>query len=135
MKKYIHAVWLVVVMLFALVVVAHADKLNYDSPFTAQLNKPVICGNYVEVDQHYIDLGYTPVIRSTSAIEFKTKIYFKELTPKSGKITDIVILEINPGETIACVTFAGKQVQFNSNFWDEYNSTIIYLDPEKGQPI
>jgi len=135
MKKDIYAVWLVVVMLFALVIVAHADEINYDSPFTAQLNKPIICGDNVQVKQHYLDLGYTPVIRSTSAIKFKTIVYLKELTPKSGKITDIVILEINPGETIACVTFAGKEVQFNTNFWDEFNATIIYLDPEKGEPI
>ena len=135
MKKDIYAVWLVVAMLLTLVVVANADELNYDSPFTAQLNKPIICGDNVEVKQHYLDLGYTPVIRSTSAIEFKTVIYLKELTPKSGTITDIVILEINPGETIACVTYAGKEVQFNTNFWDEFNTTTIYLDPEKGEPI
>jgi len=137
MKKDIYAVWLVLIMLLTLVIVANAEENfnNATSPFTAQLNKPVICGDKQEVQDHYNNMGYSPVIRSNSVIDFKILIYLKETAPKSGKITDIVILEINPTNTIACVAFAGKQVEFNTNFWDEFNSTIIYLDPKAGEPI
>ena len=108
---------------------------NATSPFTTQLNKPVICGNIDEVDEYYLSLGFVPVIRANSVINFKIKVYLKETAPKSGKITDIVILEINPTNVIACVAYAGKSVEFNSNFWDEFNATIIYLDPEAGLSI
>ena len=137
MKKDIYAVWLVLIMLLTLVVVANAEENfnNATSPFTTQLNKPVICGNIDEVEEYYLSLGFVPVIRANSVIDFKIKVYLKETAPKSGKITDIVILEINPTNVIACVAYAGKSVEFNSNFWDEFNATIIYLDPEAGLSI
>ena len=138
MKKDIYAVLLVVAMLLALVIVANAEENNPgnpNSPFTYQLNKPVICGNIQEVKKHYENDGFTPTIRANSEINFKTLIYLKESKPGSGKITEIVIIEINPGDTIACVAYAGKKVEFNTNFWDEFLSTTIYYDPEKGLGI
>jgi len=69
---------------------------------------------------------WVPVIRTKQERGFTTYIYFKEDDMKPGAVNNIIIFEIDPTETSACVLTMGKEgtIEFNGSFWNEF-----YLTP------
>ena len=75
------------------------------------------------MDRNY----WIPVIRVKSeGSDFMTYIYFKEDDVVPGKVKNMIIFEVDPTETSACVLTKGEEgtIQFNGSFWNKF-----YLTP------
>ena len=75
------------------------------------------------MDRNY----WIPVIRVKSeGSDFMTYIYFKEDDVVPGRVKNMIIFEVDPTETSACVITKGEEgtIQFNGSFWNKF-----YLTP------
>ena len=75
------------------------------------------------MDRNY----WIPVIRVKSeGSDFMTYIYFKEDDVVPGRVKNMIIFEVDPTETSACVLTKGEEgtIQFNGSFWNKF-----YLTP------
>ena len=73
------------------------------------------------MDRNY----WIPVIRVKSeGSDFMTYIYFKEDDVVPGRVKTMIISEVDPTETSACVITKGEEgtIQFNGSYWNK-----IYL--------
>ena len=70
---------------------------------------------------------WVPVIRiKQKESGFTTYIYFKEDDVVPGRVKNMIIFEVDPTETSACVITKGEEgtIQFNGSFWNKF-----YLTP------
>ena len=70
---------------------------------------------------------WIPVIRVKSeGSDFMTYIYFKEDDVVPGRVKNMIIFEVDPTETSACLITKGEEgtIQFNGSFWNKF-----YLTP------
>jgi len=75
------------------------------------------------MDRNY----WIPVIRVKSeGSDFMTYIYFKEDDVVPGRVKNMIIFEVDPTETSACLITKGEEgtIQFNGSFWNKF-----YLTP------
>ena len=75
------------------------------------------------MDRNY----WIPVIRIKSeGSDFMTYIYFKEDDVVPGRVKNMIIFEVDPTETSACLITKGEEgtIQFNGSFWNKF-----YLTP------
>jgi len=75
------------------------------------------------MDRNY----WIPVIRVKSeGSDFMTYIYFKEDDVVPGRVKNMIIFEVDPTETSACVITKGEEgtIEFNGSFWNKF-----YLTP------
>jgi hypothetical protein len=69
---------------------------------------------------------WVPVIRIKQESGFVTYIYFREDDMKAGAVSNMIIFEVDPTETSACVLTKGVEgtIEFNGSFWNKF-----YLTP------
>jgi|TARA_B100000497_G_C7605564_1_gene363724 hypothetical protein len=90
------------------------------------VDKSLLCISKQEMLDRMSRNYWVPVIRTKQESGFTTYIYFKEDDTKPGAVNNIIIFEIDPTETSACVLTMGKEgtIEFNGSFWNEF-----YLTP------
>ena len=90
------------------------------------VDKSLLCISKQEMLDRMSRNYWVPVIRTKQKSGFTTYIYFKEDDTKPGAVNNIIIFEIDPTETSACVLTMGKEgtIEFNGSFWNEF-----YLTP------
>ena len=98
-----------------------------DDKYDFAVDKSLLCVSKQEMFSRMERDYWTPVIRVKSeGSEFTTYIYFKEDDVQSGRVVNMIIFEVDPTETSACLITKGERgtIQFNGNFWNKF-----YLTP------
>ena len=91
------------------------------------VDKSLLCISKQEMFDRMDRDYWIPVIRTKQEDSgFTTYIYFKEDTVVPGKVTNMIIFEVDPTETSACLVTKGEEgtIQFNGSFWNKF-----YLTP------
>ena len=98
-----------------------------DDKYDFAVDKSLLCISKQEMFDRMDRDYWIPVIRTKQEDSgFTTYIYFKEDTVVPGKVTNMIIFEVDPTETSACVITKGEEgtIQFNGSFWNKF-----YLTP------
>ena len=91
------------------------------------VDKSLLCVSKQEMFDRMDRDYWIPVIRVKSeGSDFTTYIYFQEDNVVPGKVTNMIIFEVDPTETSACLITKGEEgtIQFNGSFWNKF-----YLTP------
>tara|TARA_B100001113_G_scaffold351925_1_gene352114 strand:- start:200 stop:583 length:384 start_codon:yes stop_codon:yes gene_type:complete len=91
------------------------------------VDKSLLCLPKQEMFDRLDKEYWIPVIRTKQEDSgFTTYIYFQEDDARPGKVNNMIIFEVDPTETSACVLTKGEQgtIQFNGSFWNKF-----YLTP------
>ena len=91
------------------------------------VDKSLLCLPKQEMFDRLDKEYWIPVIRTKQEDSgFTTYIYFKEDDVRPGMVNNMIIFEVDPTETSACVLTKGEQgtIQFNGSFWNKF-----YLTP------
>jgi len=91
------------------------------------VDKSLLCISKQEMLDRMNQDYWVPVIRiKQKGSGFTTYIYFLEDRMKAGAISNMIIFEIDPTETSACVLTMGEErtIEFNGSFWNKF-----YLTP------
>ena len=98
-----------------------------DDKYDFAVDKSLLCISKQErfdrMDKNY----WVPVIRMKQQYSgFVTYIYFQEDDVRPGKVKNMIIFEVDPTETSACVITKGEEgtIEFNGSFWNKF-----YLTP------
>ncbi len=98
-----------------------------DDKYDFAVDKSLLCIPKQEMLDRMERDYWIPVIRTKQEDSgFTTYIYFKEDDVRPGKVNNMIIFEVDPTETSACVLTKGEEgtIQFNGSFWNKF-----YLTP------
>ena len=98
-----------------------------DDKYDFAVDKSLLCIPKQEMLDRMERDYWIPVIRTKQEDSgFTTYIYFKEDDVRSGMVNNMIIFEVDPTETSACVLTKGEEgtIQFNGSFWNKF-----YLTP------
>tara|TARA_B100000424_G_scaffold74206_1_gene55071 strand:+ start:216 stop:599 length:384 start_codon:yes stop_codon:yes gene_type:complete len=98
-----------------------------DDKYDFAVDKSLLCISKQEMFSRMDRDYWIPVIRTKQEDSgFTTYIYFKEDNVIPGKVNNMIIFEVDPTETSACVITKGEEgtIQFNGSFWNKF-----YLTP------
>ena len=98
-----------------------------DDKYDFAVDKSLLCIPKQEMLDRMERDYWIPVIRTKQEDSgFTTYIYFKEDDVRPGKVNNMIIFEVDPTETSACVITKGEEgtIQFNGSFWNKF-----YLTP------
>ena len=90
------------------------------------VDKSLLCIPKQEMIDRMDNTYWVPVIRIKQDSGFTTYIYFREDDMKAGAVSNMIIFEVDPSETSACVLTKGVEgtIEFNGSFWNKF-----YLTP------
>jgi len=90
------------------------------------VDKSLLCIPKQEMIDRMDNTYWVPVIRIKQESGFVTYIYFREDDMKAGAVSNMIIFEVDPSETSACVLTKGVEgtIEFNGSFWNKF-----YLTP------
>ena len=90
------------------------------------VDKSLLCIPKQEMIDRMNSAYWVPVIRIKQESGFVTYIYFREDDMKAGAVSNMIIFEVDPTETSACVLTKGVEgtIEFNGSFWNKF-----YLTP------
>ena len=90
------------------------------------VDKSLLCIPKQEMIDRMDNTYWVPVIRIKQDSGFVTYIYFREDDMKAGAVSNMIIFEVDPTETSACVLTKGVEgtIEFNGSFWNKF-----YLTP------
>ena len=90
------------------------------------VDKSLLCIPKQEMIDRMNNTYWVPVIRIKQDSGFTTYIYFREDDMKAGAVSNMIIFEVDPTETSACVLTKGVEgtIEFNGSFWNKF-----YLTP------
>jgi len=90
------------------------------------VDKSLLCIPKQEMIDRMNNTYWVPVIRIKQESGFVTYIYFREDDMKAGAVSNMIIFEVDPTETSACVLTKGVEgtIEFNGSFWNKF-----YLTP------
>jgi len=90
------------------------------------VDKSLLCIPKQEMIDRMDNTYWVPVIRIKQDSGFTTYIYFREDDMKAGAVSNMIIFEVDPTETSACVLTKGVEgtIEFNGSFWNKF-----YLTP------
>ena len=90
------------------------------------VDKSLLCIPKQEMIDRMDSTYWVPVIRIKQDSGFTTYIYFREDDMKAGAVSNMIIFEVDPSETSACVLTKGVEgtIEFNGSFWNKF-----YLTP------
>ena len=90
------------------------------------VDKSLLCIPKQEMIDRMNNTYWVPVIRIKQDSGFTTYIYFREDDMKAGAVSNMIIFEVDPSETSACVLTKGVEgtIEFNGSFWNKF-----YLTP------
>jgi hypothetical protein len=90
------------------------------------VDKSLLCIPKQEMIDRMNNTYWVPVIRIKQESGFVTYIYFREDDMKAGAVSNMIIFEVDPSETSACVLTKGVEgtIEFNGSFWNKF-----YLTP------
>jgi len=91
------------------------------------VDKSLLCISKQEMFDRMDKNYWVPVIRMKQQDSgFVTYIYFQEDDVVPGKIKNMIIFEVDPTETSACLITKGEEgtIEFNGSFWNKF-----YLTP------
>jgi len=90
------------------------------------VDKSLLCIPKQEMIDRMDSTYWVPVIRIKQESGFVTYIYFREDDMKAGAVSNMIIFEVDPTETSACVLTKGVEgtIEFNGSFWNKF-----YLTP------
>jgi len=90
------------------------------------VDKSLLCIPKQEMIDRMDNTYWVPVIRIKQESGFVTYIYFREDDMKAGAVSNMIIFEVDPTETSACVLTKGVEgtIEFNGSFWNKF-----YLTP------
>ena len=91
------------------------------------VDKSLLCISKQEMFDRMDKNYWIPVIRvKQKDSDFTTYIYFQEDDVVTGKVKNMIIFEVDPTETSACLVTKGEEgtIQFNGSFWNKF-----YLTP------
>lgn len=90
------------------------------------VDKSLLCIPKQEMIDRMDSTYWVPVIRIKQDSGFTTYIYFREDDMKAGAVSNMIIFEVDPTETSACVLTKGVEgtIEFNGSFWNKF-----YLTP------
>ena len=98
-----------------------------DDKYDFAVDKSLLCISKQEMFDRMDRDYWIPVIRTKQEDSgFTTYIYFKEDDVRPGKVNNMIIFEVDPTETSACLITKGEEgtIQFNGSFWNKF-----YLTP------
>ena len=98
-----------------------------DDKYDFAVDKSLLCIPKQEMLDRMERDYWIPVIRTKQEDSgFTTYIYFKEDDVRPGKVNNMIIFEVDPTETSACLVTKGEEgtIQFNGSFWNKF-----YLTP------
>ena len=90
------------------------------------VDKSLLCIPKQEMIDRMDNTYWVPVIRIKQDSGFTTYIYFREDDMKANAVSNMIIFEVDPSETSACVLTKGVEgtIEFNGSFWNKF-----YLTP------
>ena len=98
-----------------------------DDKYDFAVDKSLLCISKQEMFDRMDKNYWVPVIRMKQQDSgFVTYIYFQEDDVVPGKIKNMIIFEVDPTETSACLITKGEEgtIEFNGSFWNKF-----YLTP------
>ena len=98
-----------------------------DDKYDFAVDKSLLCISKQEMFDRMNQDYWVPVIRMKQEDSgFVTYIYFQEDDVVPGKIKNMIIFEVDPTETSACLITKGEEgtIEFNGSFWNKF-----YLTP------
>jgi len=98
-----------------------------DDKYDFAVDKSLLCISKQEMFDRMDKNYWVPVIRMKQEDSgFVTYIYFQEDDVVPGKIKNMIIFEVDPTETSACLITKGEEgtIEFNGSFWNKF-----YLTP------
>ena len=98
-----------------------------DDKYDFAVDKSLLCISKQEMFDRMDKNYWVPVIRMKQQDSgFVTYIYFQEDDVVPGKVKNMIIFEVDPTETSACLITKGEEgtIEFNGSFWNKF-----YLTP------
>ena len=94
-----------------------------DDKYDFAVDKSLLCISKQEMFDRMDKNYWVPVIRMKQQDSgFVTYIYFQEDDVVPGKIKNMIIFEVDPTETSACLITKGEEgtIEFNGSFWNKF---------------